>query len=448
MRRIISIYLLCVVSAFAQGNAVDDQVKAQVESIRKDLKTSQEKLTAQRDAQTDERIALSTKLTQTQAELIEKRRQVRLSRMGSADRLALLKQLQTKEYENAEEISYLKTQLKSYSKRFSNTLLKGESTYDSLLEKGDALNDKALSLEAGLGRLENLLGGATIDAEGVDREGTVHKGKIAMVGPALWFQSSNGDIAGSVVLDKGSQTASVVGEDEENISALFNGDEVEASIDLTGGKARALESIDNSFTGLFKKGGLWVWPIILIALVSIVLAIIKLIQLSKIRTPAAGWLNGVLNDVRDGNQEAAQEACAGVSHPIGPVMKQALSGMSRGADVVEEIVYEQMISVQSKLQKWLPFIATTAAIAPLLGLLGTVSGMIRTFNIITVAGTGDAKPLAGGISEALVTTMFGLAVAIPALTLHSILSRKSQGIIQTTEKLGLTVVNGLRKLGK
>ena len=164
--------------------------------------------------------------------------------------------------ENAEEISYLKTQLKSYSKRFSNTLLKGESTYDSLLEKGDALNDKALSLEAGLGRLENLLGGATIDAEGVDREGTVHKGKIAMVGPALWFQSSNGDIAGSVVLDKGSQTASVVGEDEENISALFNGDEVEASIDLTGGKARALESIDNSFTGLFKKGGLWVWPII------------------------------------------------------------------------------------------------------------------------------------------------------------------------------------------
>lgn len=100
--------------------------------------------------------------------------------------------------------------------------------------------------------------------------------------------------------------------------------------------------------------------------------------------------------------------------------------------------------MQNKLQSWLPFIAVTAATAPLLGLLGTVSGMIRTFNVITVSGTGDAKPLAGGISEALVTTLFGLVVAIPALIIHALLSRRCQGIAQTTEKLGLTLVNGLR----
>lgn len=126
-------------------------------------------------------------------------------------------------------------------------------------------------------------------------------------------------------------------------------------------------------------------------------------------------------------------------------MAESLTGYSKGADMVEDMIYERMIGVQERLRKWLPFIAVTAAIAPLLGLLGTVSGMIGTFNVISVAGTGDPKPMAGGISEALVTTFFGLVVAIPALVLHSLLSRKSIGIVQTTEKLGLRIVNSIRK---
>jgi biopolymer transport protein ExbB len=73
-----------------------------------------------------------------------------------------------------------------------------------------------------------------------------------------------------------------------------------------------------------------------------------------------------------------------------------------------------------------------------------VSGMITTFNLITLFGSGDPKPLAGGISEALITTLFGLVVAIPALILHAFLSRRAQGIVQTTERLGLSFVNGLR----
>ena len=125
-------------------------------------------------------------------------------------------------------------------------------------------------------------------------------------------------------------------------------------------------------------------------------------------------------------------------------MQRCLTYVKAGPDVVEEVLYEQLIGVQNKLQSWLPFIAITAATAPLLGLLGTVSGMIRTFNVITISGTGDAKPLAGGISEALVTTLFGLIVAIPALIIHALLSRRCQGIFQNTEKLGLTFVNGLR----
>lgn len=100
--------------------------------------------------------------------------------------------------------------------------------------------------------------------------------------------------------------------------------------------------------------------------------------------------------------------------------------------------------MQSRVSSLLPVIAITAATSPLLGLLGTVSGMIQTFNLITVFGSGDPKPLAGGISEALITTLFGLVVAIPALILHAFLSRRGQGIVQTTERLGLAFVNAQR----
>jgi biopolymer transport protein ExbB len=92
----------------------------------------------------------------------------------------------------------------------------------------------------------------------------------------------------------------------------------------------------------------------------------------------------------------------------------------------------------------LAFIGTTAAVSPLLGLLGTVTGMITTFELITIFGTGDARNLSSGISEALVTTEFGLIVAIPALILHAILSRKANSLLGTMEQQAIAFTNGLK----
>ncbi|MEM1297165.1 MAG: MotA/TolQ/ExbB proton channel family protein, partial [Verrucomicrobiota bacterium] len=89
-----------------------------------------------------------------------------------------------------------------------------------------------------------------------------------------------------------------------------------------------------------------------------------------------------------------------------------------------------------------------SATAPLLGLLGTVTGMIHTFKLINVFGTGDARSLASGISEALVTTEFGLIVAIPALILHAVLFRKIKGITGSIEMASLAFMNGLKSSSK
>ena len=91
----------------------------------------------------------------------------------------------------------------------------------------------------------------------------------------------------------------------------------------------------------------------------------------------------------------------------------------------------------------IPFIAVVAATAPLMGLLGTVTGMIKTFKLITVFGTGDARSLSSGISEALVTTEFGLCVAIPALIIHALLLRRTKGVLASMEQTAVAFKNGL-----
>ena len=112
---------------------------------------------------------------------------------------------------------------------------------------------------------------------------------------------------------------------------------------------------------------------------------------------------------------------------------------------VEEALYEKFLEILPPLQRGLPLVAIASATAPLLGLLGTVTGMIHTFELINIFGTGDARSLASGISEALITTEFGLVVAIPALILHALLSRKVQGIRSTLELTSLAFVNGLKE---
>tara|TARA_B110000879_G_scaffold61130_1_gene85882 strand:- start:804 stop:2090 length:1287 start_codon:yes stop_codon:yes gene_type:complete len=423
------------------------QATTDLDGIKKDLNASTKKLTKHRESVTADKVELSRKLTSMQAELTQKRRKVRLAAMSNADRKIVLGKLAGMASAKSREVEYLGSQLGAFQTKIESAMYKGEKIAQENQPNDNSLTGRMKALEAGVDRLEMMIGGAVVDAEVADEDGKILQGKIASFGPSAWFSNTAGDVTGAVIIDKASRNARLINTESSHseIAKLIAGEEVILDVDLTGGKARALASISNTPLALFSKGGSWIWPIILIALISLVCAILKFFQLAKVKNPKGGWLSALLEQIREGDVSAAQATCDELKHPIGAVMKNALTGFHKGADVVEEIVYEQMIDVQSRLQQWLPFIAVTAAIAPLLGLLGTVSGMISTFSALSVVGTGDPKLLSGGISEALVTTLFGLVVAIPALILHSLLSRRSQGIIQTTEKIGLTVVNCIRK---
>ena len=111
--------------------------------------------------------------------------------------------------------------------------------------------------------------------------------------------------------------------------------------------------------------------------------------------------------------------------------------------MLEELLYEQMLDTRPRLEKLMPIIALTAATAPLLGLLGTVTGMINTFKLISVFGTGDPRMLSSGISEALITTAAGLTVAIPALFFYRFFMRRIDELVISMEQESLKLIEVL-----
>ena len=159
--------------------------------------------------------------------------------------------------------------------------------------------------------------------------------------------------------------------------------------------------------------------------------------------PRPGSLHDILKAINDGDSAKALELAKAVEGPAREMLVDAVEHSDESKELVEEVMYERMLEVQPKLERLLPFIAVTAATAPLMGLLGTVTGMINTFKLITIFGTGDAKQLSSGISEALVTTEFGLIVAIPSLIMHALLNRRAQGVMANMERMAVAFVNGL-----
>ena len=210
------------------------------------------------------------------------------------------------------------------------------------------------------------------------------------------------------------------------------------------GAARILDEVDSSPIEHIQKGGFWIYPILLLALIATLAALMKWLQLLRIKPIKTALIRKVLQQVQNNQSTEALAGLKKIQHPAGRVLRRAIKMGSSSADDVEEALYEEYLKVMPPLERGLPLIAIASATAPLLGLLGTVTGMIHTFSLINIFGTGDAKSLSSGIAEALVTTEFGLIVAIPALILHALLSRKVSGIRTATEMASIAYVNGLK----
>ena len=296
-----------------------------------------------------------------------------------------------------------------------------------------------------LNRLEKLVGGYRFDGLALAPDGQIIDGKFAAFGPTVFYAANDSDLAGLAVtkLNAAEAAIAVPGEQfSEGIRQLLETGDGTIPADVTLGKALKIEEGSDSIGEHIAKGGIVGYVILSLGGVCLILGLIKLVEISSFKTATPEQVQEVLNGIQEGPAKGA-EAAGAIAGAGGELLLAGVesSGERRGS--LEEILYEKILACRPGLERFLPFMALTAAAAPLLGLLGTVTGMIKTFNLITIFGTGDAKSLSSGISEALVTTELGLVVAIPSLILHGLLSRMARQKIGDMEQTAVGFVNGL-----
>ncbi|MGA9574850.1 MAG: MotA/TolQ/ExbB proton channel family protein [Lysobacterales bacterium] len=201
------------------------------------------------------------------------------------------------------------------------------------------------------------------------------------------------------------------------------------------------EHAGKTLLGVINSGGSIAWIIVALGAVGLVLVFFRFMFLRNAGAATGKIVEQVGALVRKGKIAEALETCKKFKGATARVVWMAVSNLERDRAHLEDIISEAILHESSHLNRFGAMILVIAAVAPLLGLLGTVTGMITTFDIITEFGTGDPKLLSGGISIALVTTEVGLAVAIPALLAGNILSGWSESIKDDMEKGALGVIN-------
>ena len=188
------------------------------------------------------------------------------------------------------------------------------------------------------------------------------------------------------------------------------------------------------------------WLMVLIMLSSIlVLAICieRLYTLNARKIAPPHLLATVWKQLKRGELDAAKLRNLRQSSPLGRILAAGLGNAYHGREVMKESIQEAASHVVHDLERYLNTLGTIAAVAPLLGLLGTVVGMIEVFAEIMAQGTGNASALAGGISQALITTAAGLTVAIPALVMHRYFVGRIDGIVIELEQETIKLVDAL-----
>ena len=317
---------------------------------------------------------------------------------------------------------------------------------DSDMDQAERFNKQIEVIDVALDRLAQLVGGYTFEGKALAPSGDIEEGTFAAFGPSVYFASGSTELTGVAITKLNAAEAAIANPGNgyaENIRQLVTQGEGSVPADATLGKALKIVEGHDSIGEHIAKGGGVGYVIIALGLACLAVGLLKVQEITSFKTADPDEVLSVIRSIEDNDMKAAQNAAAAISGAGGALLQTGIEHIDEKRGSLEEILYEKILAVRPKLERFLPFMALTAAAAPLLGLLGTVTGMIKTFNLITIFGTGDAKSLSSGISEALVTTELGLIVAIPSLILHGLLARMARQKIGDMEQVAVGFINGV-----
>ena len=194
---------------------------------------------------------------------------------------------------------------------------------------------------------------------------------------------------------------------------------------------------------LVQAGGWLMVPILLCSVISAAICVERFWTLRATQIVPKNLLVQVWNWIRNNEMDNKKLRELRAGSPLGQILAAGISNHKRGREQMKESIEEVAGHVVHEMEGYLNTLGTVAAVTPLLGLLGTVIGMIKVFTAIKLEGTGNAAVLAGGISEALITTAAGLSVAIPSLFFFRFFQRRVDELVITMEQEALKLVEVL-----
>jgi biopolymer transport protein ExbB len=188
------------------------------------------------------------------------------------------------------------------------------------------------------------------------------------------------------------------------------------------------------------KGGFIIYPLMLCSVIGLAIVIEKWMSLRRKKVIIPEIVNLINNIKGPGDVALATSICEKHKGPFASIIQVGLENRHQSKEDLKESLNDQGRQEVFFLERGLIILETIAGIAPLLGLLGTVIGILKVFNIISTLGVGQARAMAGGISEALITTIVGLSIGIPALVGYNYFSNKAERLILEIEKNSTSLI--------
>lgn len=287
----------------------------------------------------------------------------------------------------------------------------------------------------------------------VGPDGKMTTGEILRVGKlTTYYRMSDGSVGFLKPESSGERliavTGDVPGSIKDAINAYYDKKSPVAPIDPSGGAAFAQLTSQENFQDWLEKGGTLMYPILIVGIVAILIGLERLVVLMTKARASDKIMERIKDMAIKGMWTEAREFCTTKSRiPTCSMLDGVMEHVGATQEVLENALQEAILRQMPKLERFLPTLNVLGQISPLLGLLGTVTGMINTFQVITQVGTGDPRMMSGGISEALLTTQFGLIVAVPIMLIHHLLERKVDRIVGDMQEKGMSFAVSLIKSG-
>jgi biopolymer transport protein ExbB len=267
------------------------------------------------------------------------------------------------------------------------------------------------------------------------RLGTVFLGEVAVDNGDVQALLRSGALQGKVFEWNATLPPEMAANVKVAVQQASTGTKVEIPLDVLQNKAikNAITETKEltwkeEFQAFFKKGGIVMYPLALVAIFALLLCLERFLVLTYRGHLGRRFLKKLYALVKETRYEEAASLCLKRETSLSMVLFAVLNRARDKREDAERSLQEALLREQPKLERRMGLLAAMGTIAPLLGLLGTVTGIITLFTVITEVGTNDARVLAGGISEALVTTETGLVIAIPVMILHGLLSEKIEKV--------------------